>query len=224
MEQECQSSPFAISTLLPGRTYLIAVKCHTVGGWSEFSKSLQITTPSAPPSLTTPPVVNTSIVSPTMKSIKEYKVTASVMWESGDSNGDMIDYYRVEMKLVNPEQGQVILGSIKTLSMNDKSVSREQSTQECEVGAFCHLPNTPGEYWVYSFDDENVRLIRGDSSFKEYVIVPKNMIQLDHPSFTRSVIHSYQLLLLERSLSNTRERSTHFLLTPLHHIQMVVYL
>lgn len=199
------------------------MKCHSVGGWSDYSNSLQITTPSAPPSLTTPPVVNTSIMSPNMKSIKEYNVTASVGWECGDSNGDSIDYYRVEMKLVNPEQAQAAIKSIESLATKEKFMSMEQSNQECEVGAFCHLPDTSGEYWIYSFDYENVRLIRGDSSFKEYVIVPKSMIQLDHPSFTRSVIYHYEESPIERSLNHSREGPTHFLLTSLYYFQMVIY-
>lgn len=183
LQQECESSPFAVSTLLPGCSYLFSVNCHSVGGWGPFSKPLLFTTPSTSPALLIPPSIQSTIQTPLTKGNREYNIQATVTWEKGDSNGEEIDSYVVEMKSLDPAKEEATIQAIHTLPTHPP-----EKNYAIEVGQYCTVVGSSESFWIYSIEDSEVRLIQTGPSPK-YRIVNKDSIIIDHYPFTCSVVY-----------------------------------
>ena len=158
------------------------MKCHSPGGWSDCSKQLLFTTPSAVPALLAMPIVESSIVQPFMKGHKEYAVNTMIRWETGEPNGEAIDFYAVEFKAVDPTAEETLIRSIQSLP-----TELPEKNYAIEAGQYCSVLHSSDHYWIYSVTDSLVRLLKADSNRKEYMIVNKDAIIIDHYSFTNSV-------------------------------------
>ena len=195
LEQECQSPLASTTSLRPGVTYQYTVKCHSTGGWSDFAKPIVFTTPSTTPSFTSAAQIQTDILLPDAKTAKNSKISSSysiqskVSWEEGEWNGEAIDYYIVEMKSANLQEEEEMLNKLTTVqSLFSKHLEKNYAI---EVGCYCTLPKSSSFYWIYAFENDQqdkVRLIKaGDRKMKEYCIVDKDQIIIDHFLFTSSV-------------------------------------
>ena len=190
LEQECQSPIASTTSLRPGVTYQYTVKCHSTGGWSDFAKSVVFTTPSTTPSFTSAAQIQTDTLLPDGKNAKKlksssYSIQSTVSWEEGECNGEAIDYYIVEMKSASLQEEEEMLNKLATLQ------SHLEKNYAIEVGCYCSLPKSSSYYWIYAFENDQqdkVRLIKaGDRKMKEYCIVDKDQIIIDHFLFTSSV-------------------------------------